>query len=373
MLLIRPLLILISFISFFGVSVSKAYVENVTHGYPSCVACHASPAGGNMLTDYGRSLSKELMSTWGGWKGSEQPLWGAFKAPKKYVRLGGDFRSIQTFVDSPFATTGKLFVMQNNFELGLKYKKFTLVTAFGTRGGPPGTPNHSEFISERHYLLWETSPTSRLRVGKFRQMFGINDPNHTRRVKSLLGFGSLSETYNLEFTQIYEKMEISVNASLGRIDRPRDGSEKNVSVTYAHYLNGKSRLGGSFLLGESDNQRRWVLGAFGVIPITEKLLTVFEVDAQQATPESTPNQTNTTFVGQARLAYNLFKGVLPYFVVEASSQSAGSENAYAPGLGIQWFPIPHVELHLEYLRWVNDQSPGGPIHVGWVQLHLYPW
>ena len=49
------------------------FVENVTHGYPNCVACHVSPSGAGLLNDYGRSLSKELMSTWG-WQGSEGPL-----------------------------------------------------------------------------------------------------------------------------------------------------------------------------------------------------------------------------------------------------------------------------------------------------------
>lgn len=370
--------LLFGFLWLFGAP-SHAYVENVTHGYPSCIACHASPAGGNLLTDYGRSLSKELMSTWGGWEGSEQPLFGAFKAPKKHLRLGGDFRTMQTYVDNDFTDSGSLFIMQNNIELGLQLEKFTLVTSLGFRGGPEGFTGRGDFISERHYLLWETSPTSRIRAGKFRQIFGISDPNHTRLVKQRLGFGVFTETYNLEFTKFYEKMEVSVNASLGRIDEPRDTrsiDEKNVTLSFSHYLKGKSRVGGTVLLGDSDQRRRWIFGAFGVIPITEKLLTLFELDFQTASPAANPGESTTTFVGQTRLAYKLFKGVLPYAVFEfLSEEQASSDRStlHRPGLGIQWLPFPHVEIHIEYQRQLVAGSPTADTHFGWLQLHLYPW
>ena len=60
------------------------------------------------------------------------------------------------------------------------------------REGPDETPEKEEFLSERHYILWETSENTRLRAGKFRQHFGINHPSHTRFVKEKLGFGSNS-------------------------------------------------------------------------------------------------------------------------------------------------------------------------------------
>ena len=44
---------------------SHAFPEMVRHGYANCITCHISPDGGGVLTAYGRSLSREVLSTWG--------------------------------------------------------------------------------------------------------------------------------------------------------------------------------------------------------------------------------------------------------------------------------------------------------------------
>ncbi|MEQ1666480.1 MAG: hypothetical protein ABL927_14015, partial [Bdellovibrionales bacterium] len=41
---------------------SFAFPEMIRHGYVNCTACHISPGGGGALTQYGRKLSRELLS-----------------------------------------------------------------------------------------------------------------------------------------------------------------------------------------------------------------------------------------------------------------------------------------------------------------------
>lgn len=367
---------IILILSFLFIPLSAlGFVENVTHGYPSCIACHYSPTGGDMLTDYGRSLSSELMSTWSGYKGMEEPLFGAVKNTEN-IKLGGDFRRIQTWLDNDQVSQGSSFVMQSNFELGLIYDKVMFVGALGVQEGPDNFPRRGQFLSERHYVLWETSPTSRLRAGKFRLRYGINDPNHNRLIKRLFNFGYLSEAYNLEYTHYNQNYEVSVSSSAGRIDNPRvNSSEKALTTSFVHYLGGESRLGGSVLLGESTTKRRFLSGLFGVLKFSEHWLGEFELDRETAHFASSVSDEVETVASLLKLGHKTFKGFFWYALFEHSTQNSvsGHTGSHAPGIGIQWLPVPHLEIQLEYQRSVVSGSSGNPNHVGFLMFHMYPF
>ncbi len=358
---------------------SFGFVQNVTHGYPACIACHVSPNGGGLLTDYGRSLSKELMSTWGASDRFAQPYFGAFKN-RETVKFGGDLRTIQTWLKNDNIDQGRAFPMQQNLEVGVKVDNVMLVTTAGLRQGPEGFPDRGTFLSERHYALWSPSPTSKLRVGKFRQTFGINTPNHTRLVKNLFGFGSLSETYNVEFTKFFETYEVTVGSSMGRIDNPQTNSEKNVSAHYTYYLNENSRVGGSLLLGESNLERRTLGSLNAVIPLAKEWILMTEVDYERAHSSATPQQGEDTLATLLRLGNTPFKGVMWYVLFQHASIDRGSSYTlqHQPGVGIQWLPIPHFNIQIEYSRAIVDtatpQTPGSyqnPNEVGFLILHTY--
>lgn len=349
-----------------------AFVQNVTHGYPSCIACHVSPNGGGLLTDYGRSLSKELMSTWGVSDSFARPFFGVKN--RETVKFGGDLRSAQTYFKNNTRDEGKFFLMQQNVELGVKVDNVMFVGTLGTQQGPEGTPQRGQFLSERHYALWSPTPTSRVRVGKFRQTFGINTPNHTRLIKSLLGFGALSETYNLEYTQFFETYEVTLGSSVGRIDRPRDPSrEKNMSGHFTYYLNGNSRIGGSVLMGESTQERRFLTSVNAVLPLGEEWIIMSELDYEQSQFAATPGDDTDTIASFLRFGNTPFKGFMWYLLFEHAS--VDSDNAYSlthrPGIGVQWLPIPHFNIQVEYLRQVNNSLYGNPNDIGYVIFHTY--
>lgn len=366
------LLSLILFLSTFSFQ-AKAFVENVTHGYPACIACHVSPNGGGLLTDYGRSLSTELMSTWNAGDNFAQPFFGALKN-RETVKFGGDLRSIQTYRKNNNVDQGQLFFMQQNVEVGVKVDNVMFVGTTGLKQGPDTTPERGTFLSERHYVLWSPSQTSKVRVGKFRQTFGINTPNHERLIKRTFGFDSLSETYNLEFSQFYETYEVTLGASLGRIDNPyTPGSERNASVHYSYYLNENSRFGGSFLLGESDIKRRSLFSINGVFPLSEEWIGLFEVDYERGHFQTNPSQGIDTIASFLKVGNKPFQGLMWYLLFE--HVSVGSELNYnlttQPGIGIQWMPLAHFNIQIEYLRSSNSAFPGNPTDVGWILFHTY--
>lgn len=349
-----------------------SFAENVTHGYPACIACHVSPNGGGLLTDYGRSLSKELMSTWGVSDSFSEPFFGAVKN-RETVKFGGDIRTIQTYLENNQVDRGELFPMQQNVEVGVKVDNVMFVGTAGLRQGPDRTPDRGTFLSERHYVLWQPSQTAKLRVGKFRQSFGINTPNHNRFIKNLLGFGFFSETYNMEFSQFYETYEVTVGSSLGRIDQPRNpGSEQNLSAHFSYYLNENSRFGGSLLIGESDIKRRSLISLNGIFPLAEHWLGLYELDYEQSHLAASPSDSIDTFVSFLKLGHKPFKGLMWYLLFEHFSIDSTTYNlSHAPGLGIQWLPVPHFNIQVEYTRQVNSSQPGNPNNTGWILFHTY--
>jgi hypothetical protein len=69
---------------------AMGFPDLIRHGYTNCIACHVSPNGGGVLTKYGRSLSKELLSTWGR-EGEEKFAYFAktspqFALPRRFAR-----------------------------------------------------------------------------------------------------------------------------------------------------------------------------------------------------------------------------------------------------------------------------------------------
>lgn len=351
---------------------ADAFVENVTHGYQSCRACHMSPSGGGVLTEYGRSLSRELMSTWGK-EGFENAGFGLIKETEKF-RVGGDVRAVQTYVDNYQVKSNRFFMMQQNVELAFKTGKAWIIGTLGTQEGPSGTPDRGTFLSERHYVLIDAAENVTVRLGKFRTNFGLNDPNHTRVTKSPLGFGSLSETYNLEVGIHNEKSELFLTSSHGFLDTPNNPrSENSLAASYGHYIGEKAKVGASFLSGENQTRTRQLLGLWGIAPVGERGVLMGEIDYQVG-HALTPGREKTPLLGgHVRYGYNVVKGVMPYVLYEQlqTDMNDSDTKTTAPGVGIQWLPIPHFEIQAEYQRQADKPIHGKTTDSAWLLVHFY--
>ncbi|MGZ3694528.1 MAG: hypothetical protein ACXWQO_10135, partial [Bdellovibrionota bacterium] len=84
----RAIFLFLSLFSFTFSQKAHAFAEMTTHGYTNCTACHISPNGGGTLTEYGRGLSKELLSA-SAKEGEEKFLYGLMQPPE-WLQFGGD-------------------------------------------------------------------------------------------------------------------------------------------------------------------------------------------------------------------------------------------------------------------------------------------
>ena len=355
---------------------TKAFVENVTKGYPNCMACHVSATGGGLLNDYGRSLSKELMSTWTPFTHFEDPYYGALKN-KAQVKFGGQYRAIQIHAQNDQVKLKRQFTMQNNVEFGIKYAEAFVVATLGTKEGPDNTPDKNEFLSERHYIQWVTSPDTQVRAGKFRQHFGINQPNHTRFTKASTGFGSYSESYNLDVTKFFEWGEINASTSLGNLwtNKTEDDEKRNMALNLTHYLEGSSRVGISILRGQTRSYKRSLFSAHAIFPIFKDFIGRSEVVYEDRANKTSAGLADNVLAiyGDHQYGYKLFKGFMPYLVFEHAQTNISDNETLilSPGAGFQFLPIPHVELQAEYQRRSYENQPGNHEDRLFLTMHLY--
>src|SRR5436190_6515955 len=89
-----------------------AFPEMIRHGYVNCTTCHVSPSGGGTLTEYGRELSKEVLSTWSK-EGEANMAYGLVKPPE-WLLFGGDYRSVYVYRDTPLYRDGRYILMQTD-------------------------------------------------------------------------------------------------------------------------------------------------------------------------------------------------------------------------------------------------------------------
>ena len=136
---------------------AHAFPEFVRHGYTNCITCHASPTGGGILTEYGRAISKELLSR-GSWffenrmdlpavdTHEEQALNGSVSLPRG-ISLGGDARALQLISDDSKATRGRFVFMQADLEAALSDGK--RITVDGTIGRAEPAKGQARYLTGR--------------------------------------------------------------------------------------------------------------------------------------------------------------------------------------------------------------------------------
>lgn len=177
-------------------SEGAAYPWTIQHGYRQCRSCHLDPAGGGILSAYGRATAEDILGPIGDNEGGELSpeekfAWGAIDVPAPLL-LGGDVRLLyfaQKVAQSPRRT--KLLAMQLDLEAGIDLERFLASASLGyahegaleaalTRGA------RSNLVSRQHWIGYRVKPDLLLlRAGRMNLPYGIRNIEHTLWSRSI--------------------------------------------------------------------------------------------------------------------------------------------------------------------------------------------
>ncbi|MBX9767413.1 MAG: hypothetical protein K2X47_09095 [Bdellovibrionales bacterium] len=348
-----------------------SFPEMIRHGYVNCTSCHVSPTGGGILTQYGRELSKELLSTWGA-EGEQQFLNGALKGRPEWLNFGGDFRNLILYRETPAAKEGRVIQMQADLETAVSVSKFLIVSTFGYREPVPNDQKNTErFISRRHYVNYRPTEELSFRVGRFSPAFGINTQDHAIVTKRGLNWDQGSETYNLENAWFGEKVNVALTAIFGRLDRLDLKRETGVAATASYAMLDRYKLGASYFYGKNDLGQRQVYGPWGILGLTDKATVLFELDLQTyAFANISRNQVG--YVSYNKFDYEFVQGFHGFLTQEFQNldSSRNDQLTRITGIALQFFPRPHLDLSLSYQRHSIDNLTEAT-HLLFLLLHYY--
>ena len=349
---------------------AKAYPDLIRHNYVNCTACHVAPTGGFALNGYGRMMSKELLSRWGGEREAE-PLHGLLpegSIPESLI-VGGNVRILQVHRESPDRRTGRGFPMQAAIELGATYGRFTGVFSIGElqqrpRGWRP--------ISTRFYGMWTARDELTFRAGRFVPFFGVMTPYHTLPTRQGLGLGPGGERDTFETVWSGESWNLASSVSVTPRGPVADDERETLATAQVNrnFL-GSYRVGLSYLHGDSNISARDALGVHGLLGFNEKWAYVTEFTFQNSRRKAGGEATGLFHFSQ--LLYEVTKGVNLYFLEEYQkadlTDSATLVDAFGPG--VRFFPRPHFELDFVFTKRREAEVADRYDDYAWLMLHYY--
>jgi hypothetical protein len=340
-----------------------AFPELTRYGYNSCIACHVSPSGGGLLTSYGRSLSSEVLSTWGTEKDGGL-FWRAVdrEAIEKYLLVGGDVRGVQVHHENSNVKDGRFIYMQSDMEFGFNQDHWGGAIAIGQVQNDVWKP-----FARSYYAFWRPRDELTIRAGRFFPSYGLRLPDHIAFTRSFLGFGLDGIRDGVEVQWTGETWTFNLTEAK-QFATP--SSETATSAQAQFFFSDRSKVGANIWSGRSDSMNRLLTGIWGILGFTKNLYFLSEIDHQTKASGGTDTRSIVIF---NRLGYTVLKGLDVFLQNEIlhADLSVDSSNTDRNGLGLQFYPLPHFEFSGIWTK-QKSTAPGSlEEDYAWLLMHYY--
>jgi hypothetical protein len=355
-----PLLVLPALVSAEPMFLSKQYTR--------CATCHFSPTGGGLLTPYGRSLSREELSTFGS-KGPEREhefLWGALGDRLGALSLGATFRPARLDLNFTGGSLTRKFIMNADVAAAFRRNGWTLYAEVGRQGRTA----RAEIDSFEHWIAYEGARGLGFRAGRFLPAYGVRLSDHTTFTRRSLGFDIHDQAYAIEASRSSEKSLIQVSFGPGRaaslIDD--DGRASFTASARAQFDLGRSRslVLSALRRNAADHAAAETLGgiAFGFAPSRRwSVWTEGDVRSEEGRGSAYSFANETSF----EVHRGLWLKLTPQLRTLAGDSGGGLIRA---GAAVDWLPRTHLNLGLLYYR-DKDRRSDASTKTLLAQLHVY--
>lgn len=367
-------------------SSAHAYGFMLRHDYTGCAQCHVDPAGGSVLTPYGRAQGEVLLRTRYGSVTEEEPgpqagfLFGLFQPPEN-LHLGGDVRV--AFSSGAGFQTPRVFPMQADvvgavtsgalrasMSLGLGSRPTALATVVG---------DQVALVSRHHWVGYspDEDQAFMVRAGRFNLPFGVRIPEHTTWARALTATDlNVAQQHGVSVGYSGERLRTEVMGIVGNLQlSPRAFRERGyagfVEVIPTPWLT----VGGSSLLTHAeadllDPERavwRHAHGLFTRLSPWKPVVLSLEGDFVLRSRKGVGGDWGV--VALAHLDVEPLQGLHLVGVGELSAPSFTAPPSLGGWAGVWWFFAPHADLRVDVIA---RQTPGEAPSVSLLaQLHLF--
>jgi hypothetical protein len=330
---------------------AQAYPQfQLSTGAQRCNQCHIAPAGGTLLSGYGRDEAGETISR----GGDGSFLHGAWDPPD-WLRLGLDLRYAALVLDAQKGTETPgfhQFPMQGDLYASLHVKDIYASFVLGPRGTAHGRQQDEGFTdrmySREHYLMWRPNEQGPyVRVGRFQIPYGLRLAEHPTYIRRWGGQNTDEEPYAISGGVVKNEQEWHLSVFT-----------KNPWRCYGQSC---ATIGGA---------------AYYEKRVGEK--TIFGVHARAAFFDETDygyDHYDGGLVGKYWIegAKLLFQAQADYGVKNV--KAADYMNKEVLGyLGVTYFPVRGLSLTAAGETWVEDvATPDIARNAGSLEIQFFPW
>lgn len=330
--------------------VAGAYPQfQLSTGAARCNQCHIAPAGGGVLSGYGRDEAADTIS-----RGGDGAFMHGLFTPPAWLFLGGDLR-FAALLDAPDQTETPrfdMFPMQADLYGAARWRSFWVSATVGSVGrareGEAGQAL-AAFASREHWVMWRPAAQGPyVRAGRFFAPFGLRLVEHPVFVRRFLGQNLLEESYGLSGGVVKNGWELHATAFVPDPIRPVGLAERGGALLYERRLGERALAAAQARVGVNDVQARYTAGVYGkywldgpdVLLMAEADVTLQTIDAAERT-----NRQLTTY---ASGAWFPARGWMLALAVESHDRELGTPDVgvLAADAQVNWFPRAHLEVVL---------------------------